>query len=359
MILARFKYFDWILMGALATLALASLVTLASSGGSFFMRQLVWYSIGFGIIGAAAVIDWRWLGSRWWFRYGLYWTSVALVLFSNFQSGTIRGTKSWIVIGSFQFEPAELVKLALIFILATFFSKRHVAAWEGKNIARSLLLTAIPVGLIVIHPDFGSAFAVFMLWVGMFLVGGIHVRRFTIGIFITALIAIVAWTSFLKPYQRDRITAFVFPDRDPLGINYNVNQSKIAIGSAGFWGKGFGGGTQAQLRFLPEAQTDFLFAAFVEEWGVVGGFVLFGALGTVVWRVIAIGLRARENYSRFLTIGAATFFLIHFFINVGSNLGLLPVAGITFPFFSYGGSSLLTSATVMSTIQRIRLESST
>lgn len=353
----RLRNFDWVLLGAVAFLACASLVMLYSYNQTYFFRQLAWYSIAFCIIIFGSRIDWRSLTSQTWFRYGLYWLSIAFLVFSNLQKGTVRGTRSWLSIAGFQFEPSELAKLALIFILAHFFSRKYIAAWQYKNIFLSLLYTAIPAFLVIIHPDFGSTIIILSLWLVFFLAGGVRAKRFVVGMVLAMIGVVCLWTFVFKQYQKDRITGFLFPERDPLGVNYNVIQSKIAIGSAGFWGKGFQGGTQTQLKFLPEAQTDFLFAAFVEEWGVFGGLVLLAVFGTVLYRVIRIGLRAGDNYSRFIVLGTGSFLIVHFFINVGSNIGLVPVAGITFPFFSYGGSNLLTTATLLSIIEHIKLES--
>lgn len=354
----RWNKFDWGLLVGLFVLASASLLSLASSNIDFFWRQLMWYGLGFFIIIVGSRFDWRWLGSQAWFRQGLYWMSVGLVLYSNFQSSTIRGTKSWISIGGIQFEPGELVKLALILIFADFFAKRHIHTWRAKNIIISFMYAAIPAGLIAIHPDFGSAFIVMMLWFGYMLMGGVHVKRFLLGMAVAGVGVVLMWTFFLKPYQQERITGFLFPERDPLGVSYNVIQAKIAIGSAGLLGKGFQQGTQTQLKFLPESHTDFLFAAYVEEWGFVGGTVILLTFLYIVYRVLLIGLRARDNYFRLISLGGGLFFIIHFFVNVGSNLGLMPVTGVTFPFFSYGGSNILVSSVILSLIQHIKFESS-
>lgn len=355
--LSRFRNFDWLLFGGFAFLAAAGLATLYSAEPAFFYRQLVWYAIGFCVIFGASQVNWRWLGGQAWFRYGLYWASVALLLVSNFQQFTIRGTKSWIIFGGFQFEPSELAKLALIFVLAHFFSRRYIEAWHGKNILLSFFYTMIPMALILIHPDLGSAAVVFFLWLGFLLAGGVHKKRLIIGLVLLAMLLVVFWSFALKPYQKDRLIGFLFPERDPLGINYNVIQSKIAIGSGGFWGKGYGEGTQAKLHFLPEAHADFLFAAFVEEWGVVGGVFLLLAFAIIFLRVAAIGLRAKDNYSRFVVLGSGLFLATHLFINIGSNLGLVPVSGITLPFFSYGGSNLLTTALLVGILEHIKLGS--
>ncbi|MEK7086867.1 MAG: FtsW/RodA/SpoVE family cell cycle protein [Patescibacteria group bacterium] len=349
---------DWLLVGGLIIFAAASLVSLASSNFKFFSRQLIWYVFSFIIIIFGSRLHWRWFLAQPWFRFGLYWFSVTLLVVSNLQSKTIRGTKSWLVLGPVQFEPSELAKLALIFVLAGFFSRRYLAAWRGKNIFVSLGFALVPAVLTAIHPDFGSAAVIMGIWLGFLLVSGINYKRLAVGLLIATTIAVLLWSFFLKDYQKDRLSAFLFPESDPLGINYNVIQSKIAIGSAGFWGKGFGAGTQTQLGFLPEVQSDFLFAAFIEEWGIFGGVLLILTFLFIIFRIIGIGLRAKSNDFKFVSLGAGLVFTIHFFINVGSNLGLVPVAGVTFPFLSYGGSSLLTGSILISIIQHIKIESS-
>lgn len=349
--------FDWIILGLILFLGAASLVSLSSSDTTFFWRQLVWYALSILVIAFGSRLDWRWLISQNWFRYGLYISSVLFLVISNLQSRTIRGTKSWITFGSFQFEPAELAKIALIILLAGFFSRRYLEAWRGKNIFISLMLALLPAILVAIHPDLGSALVIMSIWFGFLLMSGVNYRRLAVGLILGILIFSLLWVFYLKPYQKDRLTGFLFQEKDPLGINYNVIQSKIAIGSAGFFGKGFGAGTQTQLKFLPETQTDFIFAAFVEEWGILGGGLIVLAFIFLLYRIVLIGLTARSNGAKFISLGAGLMFLVHFGINLGSNLGLLPVAGIPFPFLSYGGSSLLTDAVLISIIEHIKLES--
>ena len=355
--MSRTRNIDWVLIAAIGIFACASLIALKSFNAHFFWSQLVWFILGFFVIGIGSQINWRWLSYQPWFRHGFYWLSVAHLVIANVQRTTIRGSKGWIVFGDFQFQPAEFAKLALILTLAVFFSRRHVAAWHGKNILLSCMYMAIPTVLIVIHPDLGSAVVMGALWLSFLLLSGVNKKRLAIGCLIAAVAAMLLWSFVLAPYQKDRILGFVFTERDPLGINYNIVQSKIAIGSAGWFGKGFGAGTQTQLHFLPEAQSDFLFAAFIEEWGIVGGMALLTTFIVLIYRLVAAGLRARDNYARFVVLGTGCFFIVHFFINVGSNVGLMPVTGITFPFFSYGGSNVLTSAALIGIIQRITLES--
>ena len=352
------RNFDWVLFVSFLVLAVASLISLASSGIVFFWRQLIWYVLGFTIILGGSRLDWRGIISQPLFRYGLYWFSVLLLVLSNLQTGTIRGVKSWLSFGSFQFEPAELAKLALILVLAGFFSRRYIAAWLGKNIFLSFFYAFIPTALVAIQPDFGSALVILGIWIGFLLMSGINKKRLVLGFIVAVLIVTLLWMFFLKPYQKDRFVGFIFPESDPLGVNYNIIQSKIAIGSAGFWGKGFGEGTQTQLNFLPETQTDFLFAAFVEEWGLFGGILIILTFVLIIFRIVGIGIRARNNDSKFIVLGVGLVLVIHFFVNIGSNLGVLPVTGINFLFLSYGGSSILTTAILISIVEKIKLESS-
>ncbi len=354
----NFKKFDWLLLGLVGILAVISLVTLASVSHAYFSRQLIWYVIAFGVIILGSQIKWGWLITQGWFRNGLYWLSVALLIIPFFQAGLIRGTKSWITFGNFHFGPSELVKVALIVILAGFFSRKYVAAWQSRNIFVSLLYTLIPAGIIAIQPDLGSAIVVLGIWLGFLLMSGINKKRFLVGLLVVIILFAVMWASFLKPYQKERIIGFVSPGFDPLGVNYNVIQSKIAIGSAGFWGKGFGNGTQVQFDFLPEAHTDFIFAAFVEEWGFFGGLIFLLTYLGLAFRITTIGLKTRRNDLKFIVLGAGLVFLIHFFINTGSNLGIVPVVGISLPFVSYGGSNLLTSALLLAIIERATIKSS-
>lgn len=355
---SKIKDSDWILYGSIFFLLSFSLIMLASLNMDLFWRQLAWVAVALAVFFFGAKADWRWLSAQKWFSWGLYALSLGFLVISHFQRGTVRGTKSWISIGGFQFEPVELMKLALILVLAGFFSKRYIAAWQGKNILFSFLLAAVPGVLVLAHPDTGSAAVIFSIWVGFLLMSGIHIKRFLFGVVLALCGAVLLWNFALKPYQKDRITAFIFPERDPLGINYNVIQSKVAIGSAGLFGKGFKGGTQTQLNFLPEAETDFIFAALTEEWGLIAGGFTVLAYFLIVWRFTAIGASVHDNYSKFVTLGASLVFLIHILINIGSNLGIVPVTGITLPFLSYGGSSLLTTSLLVGIIQSKKLESS-
>ncbi len=357
-ILSNLKKIDWVLVLCFGVLASISLVVLAPYDYSLFQKQLLWYLVAFLVMTFGSQLNWYWVLKWPVFKYGFYTLSILLLVISNVQSHLIRGTRSWLALGPIQFEPAEFAKLALIFILAGFFTNRYLAAWRTKYLFTSLGLALVPTFLTAIHPDLGSAIIIMSIWVGFILIGGINKKRFFIGLLLFVLMAVLVWSFFLKGYQKDRIVAFLSPQSDPLGINYNVIQAKIAIGSAGFWGKGFGQGTQTQFHFLPEAQTDFIFAAFSEEWGMFGDLVLLLTFIVIFYRLMNIGLRAESNGFKFLVFGGSVVLLAQIVINIGSNIGLLPVTGITLPFVSYGGSSILTIAVLISIIQHIKFESS-
>jgi len=299
------------------------------------------------------IFDWRPFINYRGIILGLYLLMIALLVATFFLAPTIRGTKSWLQIGSFQLQASEFMKIALIILYAQFFRKRHTQIRRVMNIIVSFIYFIIPALLIVLQPDFGSVLILFAIWGGFLLVSGIRWRHLIITAIIFSVLGGLMWHSVLEDYQKQRIIGLFSPERDPLGINYNVIQSKIAIGSAGWLGKGFSQGSQVQLGFLPEAQTDFIFAAFIEEWGLLAGILLLIAFSFLIFRVIRIGIESDSNFGRFLCLGTAILFITQFFLNVGSNIGLTPVIGVTFPLFSYGGSSLLTNLFLLGMIQAI------
>ncbi|HDH31651.1 MAG TPA: rod shape-determining protein RodA [Candidatus Wolfebacteria bacterium] len=347
------KKTDWQLNIAVLFLAAASLTSLISTKPNLFWKQLLWYGIGFLFIFLIIRFDWRafinYRGAIW----GIYFLAILLLILTYFFAPAVRGAKSWLIIGSFQFQTAEFAKLALIIVLASFFSRRHISIARVSNLLISFIYLAIPAGLIAIQPDFGSALIMFFIWFGFLLISGIRWRHLVIAMIIFSILGTVMWQSVLQDYQKERIVGVFFSERDVLGINYSVIQSKIAIGSAGFFGKGFNQGTQIQLGFLPEAQTDFIFAALIEEWGIFGGMLIIAAFMFLILRIITIGMETDNNFNRFLCLGTVVLFGVQFVLNVGSNLGLTPVIGVTFPFLSYGGSSILINLILIGIIQSI------
>jgi rod shape determining protein RodA len=209
----------------------------------------------------------------------------------------------------------------------------------------------------VLQPDYGSALILISLWWGFLLVSGLPLRRLMLGILVFAVCGMLLWGFGLKAYQRDRIVGLFYPERDVLGINYSTTQSKIAIGSAGFFGKGYGQGSQTQLGFLTQPADDFILAALIEEWGWGAGMFLLGIFFFLMLQILKIGMHAERNTEKFICLGTAIVFGVQFLLNTGSTTGLLPVVGVTFPFVSYGGSSLLTSLLLLAIINAIAVRS--
>ena len=348
---------DWFLNSAILFLAIAGLTIIYSGSPNLFWYQLLWFGLGFLGLFLLPLIDWRPIINYPRIIFGAYFLVIALLIVTLFLAPTIRESKSWLVFGPIQFQTSELAKAALIIAFAYFFARRHVGIAHFGILATSLALFLTPAVLILAQPDLGAALILFGIWLGFLLVSGVQWRHLAIGLFLFLVIAALAWGYFLKDYQKERIIGLFNPEYDPLGVNYSVIQSKIAIGSAGFLGKGFGQGTQVQLGFLPEAETDFVLAAFIEEWGLLGGFLIIAAFSFLMLRIIRIGLISENNFSRFVCLGAVIMFLLQFILNVGSSIGLSPVVGVTFPFLSYGGSSILTNFILIGIIQSIAVRS--
>jgi rod shape determining protein RodA len=348
-----FKKQDWRLNAAVLFLGISGLLSLLSAKPDLFYKQILFWLIGIIIALAIISFDWRPFINHRGVILGIYLVVIVLLLATYFFAPTVRGVRGWLPIGSFQFQASEFAKLALIIVFAGFFKKRHISIARISNLLVSFVYFLIPALLVAIQPDLGSVIILFLIWFGFLLVSGLKPKHLIVSLLIFSVIVSAMWLGVLKNYQKERIIGLFFPERDVLGTNYNVIQSKIAVGSAGFFGKGFGQGTQVQLGFLPEAQTDFIFAATVEEFGLIAGFLAIIAFLYLIFRIIKIGADSDDNFSRFICLGTTIFFITQFALNVGSNLGLMPVVGVTFPFLSYGGSSLLTNLILIGIIQSI------
>ncbi len=347
------KQQDWKLNFAVLFLGAVGLSSLASAKPDLFYKQLLFWLIGIAFVFLIIAFDWRSLINYRGITLGFYFIIIALLIVTYFFAPVVRGVKGWLMVGSFQFQASEFAKLALIIVFAGFFKKKHISIARVSNLLVSFVYFFIPALLVAIQPDFGTAIILFFIWFGFLLVSGLRPKHIIISLLIFFVVATAMWFSVLKDYQKERIVGVFFPERDALGINYNVIQSKIAIGSAGFFGKGFGQGTQVQLGFLPEAQTDFIFAALIEEFGLISGFLAIATFTILIFRIIRIGVDSEINFNRFICLGSAILFITQFILNIGSNLGFMPVIGVTFPFLSYGGSSLLTNLIILGIIQSI------
>lgn len=353
----KIKNLDWVLNLSILFIAAASLVSLYSGDKNSFYQQILWYAIGFLLIFFASQVDWRPFLNYPRLILSIYIFSIVLLIVTFLTAPLIHGTKSWLVLGPFRFQTSEFFKLILIIVLSSFWAKAHIGIAYLKNIFLSFLYLVIPLFLILIQPDLGSALIVFGIWFSYLLISGIKWKHLMVALLILIIVGVFLWTNFLKDYQKERITSLFYPERDPLGVSYSAIQSKIAIGSAGIWGKGFGQGTQLQLKFLPEAQTDFTFAAFIEEWGLFGGLLIILAFMVVLIRIVYIGMMSEYNFFKLFCLGSVILFLLHFILNAGSNLGIMPVIGVPFPFLSYGGSHILTTFLIIGIIQSIVVKS--
>ena len=333
---------DWVLFGSVVPLLGAGLFTMNSFVGDnyYFIRQSMWIVVSLAVFFAFSFIDWRFLKRG--ELLAVLLAMVSLVLIGLIMVGsTIRGVSSWLSFGGVSLQPADFTKLLLIIILAKYFSRRHIEIANIRHIVVSGIYAAIPFVLVFLQPDFGSAVIIFCIWFGMIMVAGVSKKHLALVFLTGATVFGLLWVGVFKPYQKARIMTFLNPLADVRGAGYNAFQSQIAVGSGEVWGKGVGYGTQSRLKFLPEYQTDFVFAAFAEEWGFLGVLFVFIFYGIVIWRIIANAIIAPSNFEMLFGVGMVIYLMSHFIIHVGMNSGLLPVTGIPLPFLSYGGSHLL------------------
>jgi rod shape determining protein RodA len=350
-----FSGFQWGLFLPVIGLSLLGLVTMYSHVGEnvFFDRQLIWIGLATVAMLLAIVPDYRFLrgGNTAFLLYVAVVFSLILVLFIG---EVTLGAQSRFDLGAFSLQPSDPAKLALIILLAKYFAKRHQEIADFKHILISGIYALIIFGLVFIQPDFGTAAILFLVWFGMVLVSGIRFRHlFTVFLLGVGAFAVM-WQFVFLPYQQERIATFLNPLADIQGAGYNAYQSTVAIGSGGLFGKGIGYGTQSKLLFLPEYETDFIFAAYAEEWGLIGVLLLFFLFGFLIWQLLRAAATAATNFERLFATGVAILFIAHFFIHIGMNIGLLPVTGTTIPFLSYGGSHLFTEFIAVGMVMGMR-----
>jgi len=270
-----------------------------------------------------------------------------------------HGAQSWFDFGILSFQPSDFAKVALIIILAKYFSRRHIEIANVRHILISGFYAFVFFFLVLMHPDLGSAMIIALIWLGMIMVSGVSKKHLLAMIVIGLITFALLWTFVFKEYQKNRIRNFIDPLSDIRGSGYNAHQSTIAVGSGYILGKGIGYGTQSRLNFLPEYQTDFIFAAFAEEWGFVGVVIFFTLYGLVIWRIIKLAVNGSSNFEILFGAGVAIYFIVHLLINVGMNIRLLPVTGTPLPFMSYGGSHMLSEYILLGILVAMRRYSRT
>lgn len=337
---------DWLLILFILPIITAGLLTMRSfsaneGGGNFFDKQIIWVGISFLFFFILSFIDFSFLKQTKILVFIFLFT--CFLLFALFIIGNIsHGAQSWFNFGNFSFQPADIMKLVLIIILAKYFSRRHVEIKDIKHIFISGFYAIIPFFLVLLQPDFGSAMIIFFIYFGMIFVSGISKKHLFLVILFGILIFISLWFFVFAEYQKSRIMNFLNPLSNIQTTGYNVFQSTVAIGSGQITGKGLGFGSQSRLKFLPEPQSDFIFAAFAEEWGFIGSLLLVLLYLFVIWRILYLASFGATNFEMLFGMGFAIFLMSHIIINIGMNLGIAPVTGLPLPFMSYGGSHLLT-----------------
>jgi rod shape determining protein RodA len=350
------RQYDWILIVATCLLTTVGFLAIysvdLSRGGSLGLIpvQLLALLIGtiLGTIVAASHMSFLERNARL-----IYFGSLALLFGVLLFGTTIRGTTGWFRFAGFSFQPSEFAKIGLICILSVLISKWSYAYSNIRFFIAGLFLLLLPVLLIMMQPDLGSALVLIGIWFGMFVFAGIP-WRYTATILISVIvISVLSWMFLLVPYQKQRIYTFLDPSIDPLGSGYNVTQSMIAIGSGGIFGRGLGFGSQSQLHFLPEAQTDFIFAVIAEELGFLGTSVVLILYGIIIWRLLLIAWRSTSEFGVYVSAGIGIFLLVQVVLNIGGATGLLPLTGVTLPFLSYGGTSLIINLILIGVAQSI------
>lgn len=334
---------DWVLVLSVIPLVVVGLATMNSftTERYFFDRQLLWALVALLVAFGASGIDWRFL-RRSGAVLSVYIVTIVALALVVIIGRVAHGAQSWFDLGGFSFQPADIAKLALILILAKYFSRRHIEIRNIRHIIISAVYAFIPFLLILLQPDFGSALVIFCIWLGLIMVSGISKTHLALVFGIGFLAFLSMWVFVFQPYQKARILTFVHPLADIRGAGYNAFQSIVAVGSGQWIGKGVGYGTQSRLSFLPEYQTDFIFSAYAEEWGFIGVTFLLILFGLVIWRIARGAILGATNFETLFGLGLAIMIVTHLVIHIGMNVGVLPVTGLPLPFVSYGGSHLVT-----------------
>ncbi len=345
-----FSKIDWSLVLVIIVLNTIGLINLYSathgiSGeemGGLFYQQIVWLLVGWGMYFIITLIDYQFLSRL---AYAIYILNLLALLGVTFFGKVAYGAQRWIELFFFRYQPSETMKLAVIILFSHTLSEKSATGpgMSFKDLLWPLFLLGLPFALVVEQPDLGTA--MMLLAIGGSMLLFIKVRK---SIIITALLAVsiaapLAWNFGLRDYQKNRVLTFLSPTNDPRGTGYNSIQSKIAVGSGKFWGKGFRKGTQAQLEFLPERHTDFIYSVLSEEWGLVGSVIVLTCFMILYLIATKIANQANDKFAALLTVGVMAYVFWHMFINIGMVIGVLPIVGIPLPLLSYGGTSMLTT----------------
>ncbi len=353
-------HFDWRFLGLIA--AILSLVVLsiysvtsvqAVAGTPMYWKQLAWIAIGCVAFVAMLVMDYHKISRL---AYVLYALLLVLLIVVLVAGKTSRGAQRWIPIGPFVFQPSEFAKLVLVLTLATYYTRSPRQGWMQRVVLPGLIM--LPGLLLILkQPDLGSGLSYLSIYISMLLVVGMRSKAMGTLLLFAVMLFPFAWElvwGSLHDYQRERIMTFVDPAYDTGGKGYHGLQSRIAIGSGELLGKGLYGGTQSQLKFLPEGHTDFVFAVFAEEWGFLGVLVLLGLFAGLIWLSLEIALKAKDMLGALLAAGLIAMLAFCLVINIGMTAGLFPIVGIPLPLMSYGGSSTVATMAALGLLLNIK-----
>jgi rod shape determining protein RodA len=356
--------FDWLTLSIVILISIIGILTIFSatrqpSAGesiqaTFYIKQIVWLVVSILALILFISFDYIWLGR---IALPLYVTGLILLLIVLVAGRTGMGAQRWISLGPLSFQPSEFFKLIFIVMLSSYYSFSRESLGITGLLRVFVFIVLVPFILLFKQPDLGTAIVAMLIFVSVSLAKGLH-RKVIIMVIVVGIISLpflgnIMWTG-LKDYQKNRLIAFIDPEVDPSGIGYHINQSKIAIGSGEFLGKGYLEGTQGPFRFLPEKHTDFIFAVFAEEWGFLGSVFLLCLYLLLILRGLDTASKAKDDFGRLLALGITFMFSIYFFVNVGMTLGIMPVVGIPLPFMSYGGTALLSNYVSIAVLINIR-----
>jgi rod shape determining protein RodA len=346
------REYDFVLQVFLLMVLVLGATAVFSAQGGFhaqFAHQVLYICLGLLVLLWFCFTDYRALGHWWGATYAVM---LLLLLFVLRAGHAVLGAQRWIYLGFFELQVSEIAKLLIIVVLARFLHLRRQQIGSPVTFFLGAALLAPPVALILVQPDLGTALVFVALFYGMAFMAGVS-KRYLVGSLLIAAAALPTVISHLHGYQQKRLITFLNPGADPQGAGYNILQARIAVGSGGLFGKGFLTGTQGQLGFVPSRVTDFIFAIFSEEWGFIGAVVLLLIFMVVLYRLLRAVHFARDGFGALLAFGVATMIFFQVVVNVGMNLGVMPVVGIPLPFISYGGSSMLTNMAAIGIVQSV------
>lgn len=344
---------DSLLGGSAILLGILSLVLLGTNANSvnfgFFLRQALFLVIAILVLFFLAKTHYTFFRSM----SQIFFVGLVVLLIIVLQAGIIRGAASWFVVGGLHLQPGELAKVILVVVLAKIIAGNRNGVADTSVLLKTIFFAGLPIGLVMLQPDFGTASLLLFIWLGMILTAGLRKKQLIILGVIAVLLGTSGWMFFLKPYQKERVMVFLQPGSDPLGSGYTVMQSVTAFGSGGMWGRGLGYGPQSRLNFLPENRTDFIFARIGEELGLVGVMGVLALYSMILWRMLYAAAKTSDPFGRGLAVGSFVALLSGVMVNAGMNLGILPVTGVPLPFVSYGGSGLLTMFMLVGLVESV------